>query len=153
MAKSRKATAIDADICMKLYDLRRETEMRKARNFINFQFHPQNIDDVLKLTQALGTQENAWARQVFSFWENAASLVLNEVVHPGLFFAWNGEMVFVYAKFKPFLKELRQKMENPAFLAGVEKAVNSSPEMRKRVEMIQNRIAKMAEKTQVAKTP
>ena len=153
MAKSRKATATDADICMKLYDLRRETEMRKARNFINFQFHPQNIDDVLKLTQALGTQENAWARQVFSFWENAASLVLNEVVHPGLFFTWNGEMVFVYAKFKPFLKELRQKMENPAFLAGVEKAVNSSPEMRKRVEMIQNRIAKMAEKTQVAKTP
>jgi len=153
MAKSRKATAIDADICMKLYDLRRETEMRKARNFINFQFHPQNFDDVLKLTQALGTQENAWARQVFSFWENAASLVLNEVVHPGLFFNWNGEMVFVYAKFKPFLKELRQKMENPAFLAGVEKAVNSSPEMRKRVEMIKNRIAKMAEKTQVAKTP
>ena len=152
MAKSRKATATDADICMKLYELRRETEMRKARNFINFQFHPQGVDDVLKLMQALGTQENAWARQVFSFWEYAASFILNEIVHPDLFFAWNGEMVFVYAKFKPFLKELRQKMENLDFLACVEKAVSSSPEIRKRVDMVQKRLAKMAEKAQAAKS-
>jgi hypothetical protein len=134
---------------MKLYELRREAEMRKARDFVNFQFHPQSTDDVLKVVQALGTQENAWTRQVFSFWENAASLVLNDVVHPDLFFAWNGEMVFVYAKFKPFLKEMRQKMDNPAFFAGVEKVVTSSLEMRKRVDMIQKRMAKMAEKAQV----
>ncbi len=151
MATSKKATAMDADICMKLYELRRETEMRKARNFVNYQFQPEGIDDVLKLIQAMGTQENAWARQVFSYWENAASFVLNGIVHPGLFFTWNGEMVFVYAKFKPFLKEVRQQMENPAFLAGVEKVVNSSPEMRKRVNMIQKRLAKMAEMAQAAK--
>jgi hypothetical protein len=148
----RKATAADADICMKLYDLRREPEMRKARNFVNFQFQPKNIDDIINLTQALGTQENAWARQVLSFWENAAALVLNDVVHPGLFFAWNGEMVFVYAKLKPFLKELREKTDNPAFLAGVEKVVNSSSETRKRVDMIQKRMAKMAAKAQAAKS-
>ncbi len=152
MAKSRKATATDADICMKLYDLRREAEMRKARDFVNFQFQPKGVDDVLKLVQAMGTQENAWARQVFSFWENAASLVLNDIVHPGLFFTWNGEMVFVYAKFKPFLKELRQRMDNSAFLAGVEKVVSSSPEARKRVDMIQKRLAKMAKKAQASKS-
>lgn len=149
---SRKATAADADLCMKLYDLRREAEMRKARDFVNFQFQPRGIDDILNVMQAMGTKENAWARQVFSFWENAASLLLNGVVHPALFFVWNGEMVFVYAKFKPFLKELREKTENPGFMAGVEKAVSSSPEMRKRVEMIQKRIAKMAEKAQAAKS-
>ncbi len=53
-------------------------------------------------------------------------------------------MVFVHAKFKPFPAELRKKMDNPAFLAGVEKAVSSSPEMRKRVVMTQKRMAKMA---------
>jgi len=144
MAKSRKATATDADICIKLYELRREAEMRRARDFVNFQFQPQGIDDVLKVTEALGTKENAWARQVFSFWENAASLVLNDIVHPGLFFTWNSEMVFVFAKFKPFLNELRRKMENPAFLANVEKVVTSSPEACKRVDMIQKRLAKMS---------
>jgi len=152
MARSRKATAADAELCMKLYELRREDEMRKARNFINFQFQPQGIDDVVKLMQAFGTKENAWARQVFSFWENAASLLLNDVVHAGLFFTWNSEMVFVYAKYKPFLKELRQQMEYPAFLAGVEKAVSSSPEARKRVDVVQKRLAKMAGNAQTAKS-
>lgn len=149
---ARKATATDADICMKLYEMRREAEMRKARNFVNFQFHPQGIDDVVKLMQAIGTTENAWARQVFSYWENAASLILNDVVHPGLFFAWNGEMVFIYAKFQPFLKEWRQQMDNPAILSGVEKVLSSSPELRKRVVMVQKRIEKMTEKAQAAKS-
>jgi len=144
MAKNKAATPADAELCMKLYDLRREAEMRKGRNFVNFQFQPQSVDDVLKLVQALGTQENAWMRMVFSYWEYAASLVLNGVVHPGLFFTWNGEMVFVYAKFKPFLEEIRKRMENPDFFGGIEKAVNSSPDVRKRVEVIQKRIAKMA---------
>jgi hypothetical protein len=66
MAKARKATATDADLCMKLYELRREAEMRKARDFVNFQFQPKSIDDILKLMQTMGTKENAWARQVFS---------------------------------------------------------------------------------------
>jgi hypothetical protein len=64
---TKKAAAVDADICMKLYDLRREAEMRKARDFVNYQFQPQSIEDILKVMQAMGTQENAWARQVFSF--------------------------------------------------------------------------------------
>lgn len=143
MPKGRKANAADAEVCMRLYELRREPEMRKARNYVNFEFQPKTADDMLKVSMALGTQQNAWARQVFSFWEYAASLLLNGVVHPGLFFTWNGEMIFVYAKFKPFLAEVRKAMENPDFLGGVEKAVNSSPEARKRVEMIQKRVAKM----------
>jgi hypothetical protein len=150
MDQLRKATATDAELCMKLYDLRREEEMRKARDFVSFQFQPKSVDDIIKLMQALGTKENAWARQVLSFWENAASLVLNDVVHPDLFFAWNGEMVFVYAKFKPFLKELREKMENPSLFAGVEKVVSSSPEALKRLEMIQKRMAKMTEAAKAA---
>ena len=43
MARSRKATATDADICMKLYALRREPEMRMARDFVNYQFQPQCV--------------------------------------------------------------------------------------------------------------
>ena len=151
MARSRAATAADAEICMKLYDLRRESEMRKARNFVNYEFQPKGIDDALKLMQSMGTQENAWARQVFSFWEYAASLVVNKILHPDLFLTWNGESVFVYAKFKPFLKQIRLQMENPAFLANVEKVVNSSPEALKRVAMIQKRLAKVAEQGQAAK--
>ena len=144
MAKGRKPNASDAEICMKLYELRREAELRKARNFVNFQFQPQSVDDVMKIAQAIGTQENAWMRQVFSFWEYAASLVNQGVVQRDLFFTWNGEMAFVYAKFKPYLEEGRKRMNNPNFMAGVEKAVNSSPEIKKHVEMIRQRFFSQA---------
>jgi hypothetical protein len=143
MARGRKATIADAELCIKLFELRREAEMRKARDFVNFQFQPRSAEDVLKLMQSMGTQENAWLRQVFSFWDNVASLALNEIVHPGLFLSWNGEMVFVYAKFAPYLKEMREAMDYPEFWSNVQKVVTGSIEMRKRLANVQKMMAKM----------
>ena len=140
---NRKATAADADIVFRLYEMRREPEMRKARNFINFQFQPQSADDVIKVATALGTQENAWSRQVLSYWDGAAALVLRGVVEPGLFFDWCGEMIFVYNKFRPYLKELRERMQNPDFFSRVEKAISSYPDAKKRADAMNKRIAAM----------
>jgi len=53
-------------------------------------------------------------------------------------------LVFIYAKFQPFLKELREKTGFPQFLASMEKAANSSPEIKKRVQMLQKRFAQPA---------
>jgi hypothetical protein len=144
MARARKATLADAELCIKLFELRREAEMRKARDFVNFQFQPRSAEDVLKLMQGMGSQENAWLRQVFSFWDNVASLVLNDLVHPGLFLSWNGEMVFVYAKFSPYLKDIRVAMDYPEFWSNVQKVVSGSPEMRKRLANVQKMLGKMA---------
>ena len=150
MARGRKPTTADAELCMKLFELRREAEMRKARDFVNFQFQPKSADDVLKLMQSMGTHENAWMRQVFSFWEYAASLVIHEVVHPDLFLAWNGEMIFVYAKFAPYLKEMRQTMDYPEFWMNVQKVVTGSMDMRKRLAKTQQMLAKFAAAAQAA---
>jgi len=139
----KKATATDAEIVFRLYEMRREAEMRKARNFINFQFKPESVDDVIRLSTAMGTQENAWARQVLSYWEDAASLVLRGVVEPGLFFDWNGEMIFVYNKLRPFLKEMRERMNNPDFFSKVEKAISGHPEAKKRLDGMAKRMAAM----------
>ncbi|MGH9555410.1 MAG: hypothetical protein ACRD2Y_06255 [Terriglobales bacterium] len=58
----RKPTASDAQLGLQLYDLRREAEMRKARNFINFQFNPKNADEFLQVAWAMGTEQNAHLR-------------------------------------------------------------------------------------------
>jgi hypothetical protein len=151
MAKGRKATIADAELCIKLFELRREAEMRKARDYINFKFQPTCAADVIKLMQATGTQENAWFRQVLSFWENVASLALHDVVHPDLFLAWNGEMVFVYAKFAPYLKELRQTLDHPTMWQTVEKVVTGSMAMRKRLAHVRKMLDSRAAQAQVAK--
>ena len=65
---AKKASADDAQILLRLYELRREPEMRKARNWWFNDFWPNNADDFLKVAWAMGTQENNWLRQVSGYW-------------------------------------------------------------------------------------
>ena len=111
MPTENKATTADAQLILQLYDLRREAEMRKARNFIG-SFSPKSFEDVMKVVGAFGNQENAWFRQVYSYWEMAASLVLRGAVNDTLFNDNSGEMYFVFAKIKPFLKQLRETLNS-----------------------------------------
>ena len=118
----RKATHADADLILKLYHARREAEIRKARHWWTTTFWPQSADDVLKIQRAIDTQENAWFRQVIGYWNIAASFVKHGVLSEDLFFegSFCGEMFFIYAKLEPFLKEIRERMQNPTFLANLE---------------------------------
>ena len=140
----KKATAADADIVMKMYDLRREPEMRKARSWYA-NWNPQTFDEITKLSMNFSSQENAWLRQVLTYWENAASLVLHGSVHKDLFMDWNGEMLFAYVKIKPWLKQIRDFNNMPDWLGKVEKVATSTPELRKRVAFMEERFKKISE--------
>ena len=140
---NEKATSADAEVVLKLYDLRREAEMRKARDFMA-NFWPQSADEVIKLAMGFGTQENAWMRQVFTYWDMVAAIILRGALHPDLAFDTTGEMWFVYAKVKPFLKEMREKMQAPEAFAKIEKVVEGTPEGRQRLKTLQERLARVA---------
>lgn len=135
----RPATYEDARIGIKLFELRREEEMRKARQFINFDFWPKTAEEFVALAGARD-QRNAWLRQVGSYWEMAASLVLRGILHPDVFLDWCGEAFFTYTKFKPLLPEFR-KQTGGGFM-NVEKLVETYPAMAERVRMLEERIAK-----------
>jgi len=135
---AKRATANDAQLILRLYDLRREPEMRKARNWFLADFWPQSVDDILKVGNAFPSQENNWMRQVGSYWDMAASLVLQGALHEELFLqpGCSGEMFFLFAKIRPFLKELRQKMNNPEAWANIEKVATGSKFARQRLERV-----------------
>ncbi|HZR30471.1 MAG TPA: hypothetical protein VFA76_01290 [Terriglobales bacterium] len=143
MSDHQNASHHDAELILQLYDLRREAEMRKARTFIT-NFWPQSTEDVLKVVQAFGTQENAWLRQVLGYWNMVASLVLRGTLHEGLMFDNSAELWFVYAKLKPFIKEIREKMQMPEFLGNIEKVAERTPEGRERVETMKKRFARLS---------
>jgi hypothetical protein len=136
------ATAEDAKIIMQLYDLRRESEMRKARAWYAG-WWPRSVDDILKVMQAGGTQENAWFRQVNGYWDMAASFVLRGVVNEDLFFDSGGELWFVLAKLQPFLKELRLKANLPQGFIRVEKVATRTKDGRDRLQMFSKRAETM----------
>jgi hypothetical protein len=148
---SVKPTATDAELILKLYDLRREPELRKARNWW-MGFWPESTEEFMKIATAIGSQENAWMRQVGGYWEMAASLVLHGTLNKEMFLepSFSGEMFLVYSKVEPFLKELREKMKAPTIFANVEKVILSTHDGMERVKGTQERMA-MFRKAQSAK--
>ena len=138
----KKATAEDAQIIMRLYDLRREAEMRKARNWFAG-FWPKSADDVVQVINARGTQENAWFRQATTYWEMAASFVLRGAVDEDLFFDNGTELWFYLAKVYPFLKEVREKAASPYFLMRCETVATRTKEARGRLEFFLKRAEAM----------
>jgi hypothetical protein len=150
---SRKATATDAQLIMQLYDLRREPEMRKARNWWVAEFWPQSVDDILKVSGALGSQENNWLRQVGGYWSMASAFVLQGALNQELFIqpAVSGEMMFIFAKVQPFLKELREKMGDPNMFGNIEKVIMGSKFGRDRLKFTLKRVAMLREKRAAAK--
>jgi hypothetical protein len=133
----KKPNAEDAQIIMRLYDLRREPEMRKARGWFAG-FVPRNADDLMQLINGVNPQENAWFRQVSSYWDMAASFVLRGVLNEELFVDNSGEMFFVLGKVYPFLKEVREKTHSP-YLQRVEKVATRTKEARERLQMMMKR--------------
>jgi hypothetical protein len=139
----KKPTPADAKLILKLYDLRREAEIRKARNWWLVDFWPETADEFMKVAQALGTQENAWLRQVAGYWELAASLLIHGAVNETLFLepAFSGEMFLIFAKLHPFLKDVREKMQNPRMLANVETVIKKSKASQERLKAVEQRLA------------
>jgi hypothetical protein len=143
-----KASAKDAELILKLYELRREPELRKARNWWLWEFSPRSADDFLQVANAGGTQENNWLRQGASYWGMAASLVRQGVLDEDLFLrpACSGEMFFMFAKVYPFITELREKLGDPEVFLDVEKVVTGTKWGRERLKFILKRIESMREK-------
>lgn len=134
----------DARLILELYDLRREPEMRKARQWWT-SFWPKDVDEYMKVGSAAGTQENNWLRQVLGYWGIVAMFVNNGILNEKLFLepAFSGELYFILAKVKPFLKELRERTKNPDMLVNVEKAILGSKAGREQFAKMEPRIQAM----------
>ncbi len=140
---SNQPTTHDADLIVKLYDLRREAEMRRARNWWLTQFWPDSADEILKIANAMGTQENNWLRQVGGYWEMAASMAVRGAVNQELFLepGFSGEMFFFFGKIQPFLETVREKLQNPRIFRNVETLIMSSEDARQLLKQTKDRIA------------
>ncbi len=111
MAESANATAThaDAELILKLYDLRREPSLRRARHFLLVEFWPKSAEELLALVQEFGSERNIYLRQGVSYWDLAASLVNRGALNADLFLDTAGEALFIYTKLKPYLPTVHAK--------------------------------------------
>jgi hypothetical protein len=137
----------DANLILKLYNLRREPVMREARNWF-FSFNPQSAGEYM---EAMMGEHSGHLRMVISYWDMAASLVNNGAIDDQMFNDANGEHVFVFAKIEPILAEVRQQWNQPDMLKHFETLVRRIPgnqeklaAIRERIKMIQSMMTERA---------
>jgi hypothetical protein len=141
----------DAELVLKLYDLRRESVMREARTWMAT-FNPQSIDDVVKVMSDFKSKDNAYLRQVCGYWEMVASLIVHGTLNRDLAFDTLGEMYFVYAILQPVIEDFRKKLGAPEFFKNVQQVVEATPQGRERVANVQKRRAEMLSRMAAAAT-
>lgn len=116
--------AESADLILKLYDLRREATMRKARDWM-FSFNPTSADHYF--ATMMDPEVGGYLRMVASYWDMAATMVNHGAIDADLFNETVGEHVMVFAKIEPILAELREKFQNPEAFKNLEKVILDAP--------------------------
>lgn len=109
----------DANLIIRLYEMRREEKLRQARDWFTRSFHFKSVEEYQKACPP-GSQENAYARQVITYWEMVSSFISSGVLSDELFFQSGMELLLVYDRLRDFLPELRQMMKNPLVYRNLE---------------------------------
>jgi len=118
---------------LKLYELRRDPEMRAARQWYFSSFAPGSAMDIVALFRG-GERASAYFRMVTSYWDTAASLVLNGGIDRKMFLDANTEHVLIYAKIGDYLPEVRAMFREPDFLIHLEQLVRSMDDFDSKME-------------------
>jgi len=127
----RPATYDDANLLLRLYELRREEKLRAARDWFAKNFHASTLEEMQKLCP-IGSQENAYFRMVTSYWEMAASFVTGRVLHQELFAQSSRELLFVWTRISDIIPTWREAFKNPDIGKNMETVADAMIEEEKR---------------------
>jgi hypothetical protein len=130
-----------ADTLLKLYELRTEPTLRQARSWFVFEFHPNSAQEVLAAWLGPG-HASAPYRMVTTYWDMAASLVIQNAIPADMFNAANTEHVVVFAKLRPFLGDVRAATKYPDYLTSLERVVGMTPQADERIAIFERYLSR-----------
>ncbi len=121
---AKEPTYEQAELQLKLFDLRRESRLRQARDWFANNYYANTLEEAMRLAP-MGSEAGTFYMMVVSYWDQACAYLNHGLLHEDLFFETNGgEFFFVWERVKPTIAEGRQRFSNPLFLANLEKAAN-----------------------------
>ena len=126
----------EGELILKLYELRREATLRKARDWYFMEFNPESMED---FNRAMYSEHSGHLRMVLTYWDMAAALVNHGAISADLFNAANGEHIGVFSKIERLLPEIRTELQ-PQFLGNLEKLIDSTPGVRERLSIMRERM-------------
>lgn len=138
---AQSPTFDDANLTLRLYDLRREAVMRQSRDLLNMKFWPKSYEDFIAITKP-DSPMNAAFRQISSFWEMVYGMAHHGIAHAEYLVENNAEGLFFYSKIQPYVAQFR-KEGSPTAFQHTEWVATNTDVGRKRVEMFTKRFAAM----------
>jgi hypothetical protein len=114
----------DAELLLRLYDLRRETKLREARAWLVQDFKATSFEEYQALAP-MGSEHNAFLRMTVGYWDMAASLVNRGLISPDLFFENTGEFWIVWDRVRTVVLTIREKNKNPMAWKNLETLADS----------------------------
>ena len=118
----------DANLILRLYELRREEKLRQAREWYTQSYRPVSTVEEHMAQCPPGSQNNAYFRMVTSYWDMTSSFVTSGVLNQNLFLDSAGELRFVWTKAKDIVPAIRAALSNPRYLSNLEKIGNAAIE-------------------------
>lgn len=115
-----RPTYDDANLILRLYEMRREDRMRKARAWFASTCKGVHTFEALMAIAPGGSDENASFRMVVSYWDLVASFVASGVLHRELFFQSGREMLVVWVRLRQLLPALRGAYKDPNYMRNLE---------------------------------
>src|SRR6476646_887562 len=116
-----KPTHEQGQLHLQVYEMRRETRLRQARDWFLKNYFVDTMDDSMRIA-APGTEQGTFTMMVLSYWDQACALLNYGLLHEDLFFETSGEFFGVWERVRPIVPQARERFMNKQFLAHVEKA-------------------------------
>jgi|GEM_PF-313726 len=139
----------DAKLALRLYELRREPELRKARKMVGDLLDGASWETV-QAVRAYGHKENAHFRQVTSYWEMVCAFVNRGIFHPDVFLDTCGEALYTFSALEPHVAKIRES-GSPRFLLQTEKVIEGNLAVKERMDTIRAMRAQWAAQAAAAK--
>ena len=116
-----EATHEQAQLLLQVYDLRREAKLRIARTWVLNNFWAESLEE-MELVAPTGSDQNAYMRQVASYWDMACMFLNHGLLNREQFFANSGEFYMVWTRLQPLAELFRKAYKNPTFFKEMETA-------------------------------
>jgi hypothetical protein len=116
---TQKPTYDDANLILRLYEMRREDRMRKARAWFTANCKAKSYEELVKLAPG-GSDENASVRMVTSYWDLVSSFMTSGVLNKELFFQSGRELLLVWERVRDYLPSMRDAYKDPSYLRHLE---------------------------------
>ncbi len=113
-----------AELIVRLYEIRRETALRASRDYVGGDFNPKSVEEFVSLVKD-GGKPSGHILQVYGYWDMVAAFVVHGALDEELIFDTCQEMYFQFEKVQPYLAGFRQKMNLPEFLKSIEVVVTN----------------------------